>query len=413
MPKHIVISGAYTISSAGDDAGLIVLTQHLREQVGNDTRFTVLARHPSRQFAQQYKVCVEPNLEYPSRAESAGRSLRGCNPDDSPAEMERILRLFASADLLVLGAGNFLNENSIGFMRGMLARFCLKTWLADWVGLPVMLYGLSASPLSQPYACRAAEWMLRRAAAVTFREHASPEILQAAGVRLPAYQVLPDPVFGMPKAPPGRELELLRQEAMPAPCGPRLAVALRPTGWPDDRNRAYLALMATCVERWLAADSTRDAIFIPQCTYAVEGVATDDRLVAEAVASLVSPRLQSRLHRVRGSWSPPDTECFYRTATAAFTIRLHGAAFALRCGVPVAAVAYEPKVSGMLDSVACPDSWRLPLNASADRICAVLDSIVKTPESVMGSIMGSIQARIAEHARLIPQYAAIARGVMR
>jgi polysaccharide pyruvyl transferase WcaK-like protein len=410
MAKHVIISGCYGISSAGDDAALLAITRLLRETLPEAVRFTVLVRHIDPEYGRAYGVELQPNLEHSSRAASQGRFLRGFNPDDPPAEIERLLRLFESAHLLILGAGNFINENSAGLMRGMLARFYLKTWLAEWVGLPVMLYGLSAAPLSSLYARRAAQWMLHHARAVTFRESVSPAVLRDCGVALPPFTTLPDPVLAMPQAPQGRETEMLRREGIPAPAGQRLALALRPTNWGDpERETAYLSLMAACMRRWLSAHPARSVITIPHCTYSVDGALSDDRAVARQAVEMLDPLSRQRVFMVKGAYLPPDTECFFRGCALALTIRLHATVFALRCGVPTVPVVYEPKVQGLLDMIGYPEDWRFLPTMAPEELEKRLDRVLAAPPGVIRSV----RQRIAQCAREVGRYADIALAVMR
>ena len=196
------------MGSAGDDAPLEVMTRLLKNRLNNQVRFTVLARHPNDDFANNYQVDMCRNLEYDTKKQSEGRWLRGFNPQDPADTVEELLELFKTADLLILGAGNFINEHSPGLLRGLLPRFYLNTWLADWVGLPVMLFGISSSPLKSTYARYGAQWLLKTARAVVFREEFAPQNLIESNVELPDYEVLPDPVLGM-KALPGKEEDLL------------------------------------------------------------------------------------------------------------------------------------------------------------------------------------------------------------
>ena len=108
------------MGSAGDDAPLEVMTRLLRKKLNDKVHFTVLGRHQDKQFEKDYRVKVVRNFEYDTKRQSAGRWLKGFNPDDSVAEVERILDLYSRADLLILGAGNFLNEHCKGLLKGLI-----------------------------------------------------------------------------------------------------------------------------------------------------------------------------------------------------------------------------------------------------------------------------------------------------
>ncbi|HRI64117.1 MAG TPA: polysaccharide pyruvyl transferase family protein, partial [Polyangium sp.] len=199
MAVNVVFDGAFSIDSAGDDAPLAFMVHELRKRLDHP-RFTALVRHPDWRLARRLGVETAANLEHETKAASLGRWYRGLNFGDSRAELGSIAEVVANADLLVLGAGNFLTEVGIDVLRGHLPRFVSMSLAAQMAGTPTLLFGLSANLLRNPLTARAAKWLLQTASAVTFRERIAIENLEASGVRLPEYRLLPDPALGAPSA---------------------------------------------------------------------------------------------------------------------------------------------------------------------------------------------------------------------
>lgn len=374
MSVTVVFDGAYSIDSAGDDAPLAFLVHALRERL-ESPRFVALVRHVDWRLARRLGVETAANLEHESKAASVGRWYRGLNYGDSRTELEAVANVVAKADLLVLGAGNFLTEVGIDVLRGHLPRFVAMTLAAQMAGTPVLLFGLSANRLRHPWTVRAAQWLLQSASAVTFRERIAIENLEASGVRLPGYTLLPDPALGAPTARDGVETAILANEGIPGRTGRRLGVALRDLGWlGGDAAARYEREQIALMDQWCTA-AEDDVLCVPQCTYDVDGPRTDDRALASRLRERC--RQPEKIHVVRGRYDYDEIESLYRTVDGVVATRLHGAVFAARMGVPVVGLAYEDKVRGFFDRLGLPEAclpWESPATAVLERLRTFVDA---------------------------------------
>ena len=397
------------MGSAGDDAPLEVMTRLLRNRLNEKVHFTVLARHQNKQFEKDYRVKLVRNFEYDTKKQSAGRWLKGFNPDDSITEIERILDLYSRANLLILGAGNFINEHCRGLLRGLLPRFYLNAWLASWVDLPVMLYGLSSSPIKSMYARYGAQWLLKNADAVVFREEFAPKNLLTSNIKLPDYKILPDPVIGMRKLPINEELHLYKKENIPLISNERLAISVRYMGYlGEKKEKEYYLMVARLTETWLSNHPDGDVIFIPQFVYDVDGP-IDDIGIADRIISLIQKRFHPRIFSVKGKYLPWETEAFYRKTTIALTTRLHATLFALRSGIPTIAIGYETKVKGLLKRLQYPQKFILEVNSSPDTIFQKINTISHS----FNDVKHKIAANIKECQQEIEEYADVALNTMK
>jgi polysaccharide pyruvyl transferase WcaK-like protein len=336
--RRVVFAGAYGIQNAGDDAPLLVLARGLRRRFpAVELELDVLARHPDPLLAAAAGARFLANPEHESRAAARGRHFRGLNPGDDRTDLQALEEAIRTADLVVAGAGNVLTDLALDLFRGPVPLFALYAFLADLHRIPLMLYGISAGPLSSARGRELSGWIARRAAAVTVRDEASRALLAELAPEAEV-ELLPDPVLGLEPADDQRFERALAAEGIPRRgARPRLALALRDLSFLG-RDRA---LVRDTLARLAAS---HELLFVPQCTDAD----CDDR--AEVAALLAElPGVQA--HVVRTRHAPDVLMRFYETAAATLAIRLHGAVFSAMAGTPVVALAYLPKVRGFLERI--------------------------------------------------------------
>lgn len=386
MTFTIVFDGAYSIDSAGDDAPLAFMVHELRKRLDRP-RFVALVRHPEWRLAGRLGVETALNLEHDSKAASIGRWYRGLNFGDDRAELETVANVVANADLLVLGAGNFLTEVGIDVLRGHLPRFVTMSLAAQMSQTPTLLFGLSANTLRHPWSVRAAQWLLQSASAVTFRERIAIDNLAASGVRLPEHVLLPDPALGAPSAPIDTGARILAREQIPEASGKRLALAPRDLSWMGrDAAERYEREQVALIDLWCGSGGN-DVLLIPQCTYDVDGSRTDDRHLARTLRARSG--FPERIHVVQGRYDYDEIESIYREADCAVATRLHGAVFAARMGVPVVGLAYEDKVRGFFDQLRLPDAC-LAWDAPATQIRAKLRELTREPGRTSARLLAAV-----------------------
>lgn len=364
--RHIVFVGAYGIQNAGDDAPLLVMTEGLRRRhPGVDFDFSVFGRHPDPMMEAASGARFQPNLEYESRASAAGKWFRGFNFGDDRRELDSIDAAIRDADLVVAGAGNVMIDVAFDLFRGPIPLCASYAFMADLHRTPFMLYGITAGPLASQKAREVSAWIARRSAVATVRDEASARVLHEVDESL-ELEVHPDPVLGlMPASDAAFERALAIEGLARETVRPRLAVA-----WRDLDFLGFDDRVLTDALRSLASDY--DLLFVPQST----GVDCDDREVVrpivrqlerELAATGADRRIDSLSQR-----HPPDVLMrFYETARVTIAARLHGALFSARSGVPVAGIAYLPKVRSFLEAV------------GLERSCVDLDDA--TPETIVAA----------------------------
>ena len=195
---RVLFAGAYGIENAGDDLPLIVMCENLKKlSPETDFQFHVLSRHPNKWEEDKYGVKMIQNIEYHSREVAQGKWFKGLNFGDDTTELCTIKEEIQEADLLVLGAGNFLIDINIGLLRGPIPLLALYVFLAKLYHKPVMLYGFSAGPLKTEWGTDLSRWIVENSDVITVRDSASKDLIQSITQQILKIDVLPDSTIGI------------------------------------------------------------------------------------------------------------------------------------------------------------------------------------------------------------------------
>jgi polysaccharide pyruvyl transferase WcaK-like protein len=403
-PLTILCAGAYGIRNAGDDLPLIALMEGMRAALPDrELRFRALSRHPDDEDARLLGAELVPNLEYESGEAARGRWFRGLNPDDDPEPFQRVQAEIAGCDLLVLGAGNALLDQTIGLLRGPVPLMSLYGWLARLHHRPVMLYGMSVGPLQTAWGRDLSRQLIADAAVVTVRDSGSFALCRELLARPREIHLLPDATLAVAPPASDRAHEVLRAEGLSLPAGrPVIALGLRDLARPLGaeaglrQEKAVLGL----IERW------RDRaafLFVPQSTYRED----DDRMLAERLAARAPAG--SACLVVRGRHHPLDLVALYGLAAATVASRLHGAVFSAIGGTPPVGLDYLPKMRGFLDHLpGCHERVSLEsLTSDAlDHAVATLLADDQARRRRLASRVSDLRAQAARYATL-----AVAEGL--
>ena len=309
MRSGAVISGAYGMGNAGDDAVLTAIVADLR-RIERDMPVTVLARNPS---AEARRVGV--NAVHPFR-------------------VLRWLRAMRRAKLFISGGGSLLQDVT---SRRSLAFYLFTIRMAKKRGCAVQLYGCGIGPLNDPRSREQTARTLNECAdVITLRDGESEALLRELGVTEPRVVVAADPALSLPPIQGDRERSI--------------CFILR--DWPGfaERTSAFAAAARYAYERYRLTP-----VFL--C------LAPEDRAAARAVCSALEAE------GVPCSLSV-DTRRVGRMGLV-ISMRLHGLVFALRDGAPAAGVSYDPKVSAFCRETALP-VLALD-DADAEKLAALID----------------------------------------
>ena len=353
MNPRVLICGYYGFGNSGDEAILSVLLGDL-ETVFEHPSITVVGGNVESIAADHHVDAIHwTNI--------------GMLRDKAQA-----------SDLMVLGGGGLFQDQQEFDPAALLtpahggmtywAGFALLSHLVD---KPLAIYGAGVGPLSTKEGRRLTAASFKAAAAASVRDQESSGLLAELGFH--GVPVTADPVFRM-TADRKVGLKILANEHVPE--GKTLiAVGIR--SWAGD---GFVAGLAEQLDRLIEAHDAR-VVFVPFQTSPHR--AENDPAAALRVMTAMNRR--SRAAILRGTYTPEDKMAVQSAADVVIAMRLHSVIMAAASGVPVVALAYDPKVVSTMKAL------------GADGMTLDLDEVETLAEKV-GEAMADSRYRSTIHA---------------
>lgn len=352
---RIGISGSYGGLNLGDEAILEGMLGRLRATVAAD--ITVFSRLPEHTLAtHQVERAVAPRTL--TRREIA--------PE------------IRDLDLFILGGGGLLyDRDTETYLREVL--------LAQDFGVPVLLYAVSAGPLSTSSARRAIREALNGpgAMAITVRDRLGLRLLEDVGVTR-EITLTADPAFLL--EPEEFPEDALRAEGVE--LGRRLVgFSVREPGpaAPDIDPEEYYALLANAAD-FIIERYDAEVVFVPM----------EKADVQHSHAVVAHMQNSESAEILRRKYTPRQILDLMGRFEFAVGMRLHFCIFATLRGTPFAALPYASKVAGLLEDLGM-EAPRLA-STGIGQLIARIDRSWDT--------RGEVRARIAERRAILQRRAA-------
>jgi polysaccharide pyruvyl transferase CsaB len=305
-PYRIVVSGSYGGMNLGDEAILEGILSALASTVSADV--TVLSRNPADTLSRhQLARAVSP---------------RNMTKTEMREELE-------GADLLILGGGGILyDRDAEAYLREVV--------LADELGIPVVVYAISAGPLTLESTRRAVRDGLDRARIITIRDRHAYRLLEDVGVARDMHLTV-DPAFLL--EPEELPLESVRAEGVEFDRH-LVGFSVREPGpaAPDIDPEEYHALLANAAD-FIVERYDADVVFVPM----------EKADVQHSHGVVAHMQNSERAEILRRRYSPRQILHLMGRFEFAVGMRLHFLIFAALQGTPFAALPYASKVSGLLE----------------------------------------------------------------
>jgi polysaccharide pyruvyl transferase CsaB len=307
---RIGISGSYGGMNLGDEAILDGMLSQLRATVPAD--ITVFSRNPSDTLGRH-------NIEH-------GVPVRSLTRKEITPEVQKL-------DLLVLGGGGILYDRDAEvYLREVL--------LAHELGIPVILYAISAGPLTLQASRRAVAEALNAAASpvITVRDRLGYRLLEDVGVTQPIHLTADPALLLEPEEPP---VDALIAEGVQLERH-LVGFSVREPGpaAPDIDPEDYYALLANSAD-FMVDRYDADVVFVPM-------ERTD---VQHSHAVVAHMHNAERAEILRRRYSPRQILSLMGRFDFAVGMRLHFLIFAALRGTPFAALPYASKVTGLLEDL--------------------------------------------------------------
>lgn len=310
---RIGISGSYGGMNLGDEAILEGILGELRASI--DADITVFSKNPKDTLARH----------------DVERSV-------SPATMTRreMIPEIEQLDLFVLGGGGILYDaHAEEYLR--------EVTIANQLGVPVLLYAISAGPLTTQTSRRAIRTALNVSPepVITVRDRMGYRLLEDVGVQ-PDIHLTADPAFLLE----GDELPLsaLRSEGVDVDQH-LVGFSVREPGpaAPDINPETYYALLANSADFMVQRYDT-NVVFVPM----------EKSDVQHSHAVVAHMQHSERAEILRRRYSPRQIIDLMGRFDFAVGMRLHFLIFAALRGTPFAGLPYASKVTGLLEDLDMP-----------------------------------------------------------
>lgn len=340
---HVGISGSYGGLNMGDEAILESIISMLRNSL--PVRITVFSRNPDDTLRRH-------NVDKAVAARDLTRS--EIRPDIS------------ELDLFILGGGGILYDaDAKTYLREAL--------IAEEMGIPVMVYAVSAGPLNVRSAQDLVRHVLNRSKVITVRERGAKKILEEAGVGCEII-VTADPALLLNPAPlPEDTLVWEHMDQGSALVG--MSVREPGPAAPDMDMEHYHSLLANVADYIIDRYDAR-IIFVPMER------SEQDVQHSHAVISKTLKAQQCTV--LQGEYTPGQLLTLTKHFDLAVGMRLHFLIFAALQGVPFIGLPYSTKVRYFLKEFGIETP---PLNlVNAGRLIAHVDQIWDSKEIIREKI---------------------------
>jgi polysaccharide pyruvyl transferase CsaB len=371
MPERILIAGYYGWRNAGDEAILGGMLADLR-QACPGAAFTVVSGDPD-----------------------VTRQLHGVDVV-SWADLAGLVEAVRRSSLIIVGGGGLFHDywgvdpsSLLTSQQSGIAEYGAPLVLARLLGVPAMLYGVGVGPLFSDEARQLTRDLFALASTASVRDAASLHVLEQIGLERPAVTLAADPAFSLPEAALPEVLERFLGGLAP----PVLGVALRP--WSHGISQAgWEEAVAAALDQYLAA-AGGTALFIPLQDGAAE--VEDDVAVGRRVQAQMTEAARGR-HAPDGL-NPLERFRLLERCDAVLGMRMHALVAALRAGRPCVGLAYDPKVTALMEAAGLgaqalpPEQWEPGLIAER----------LRGADGVPGAGVGCLKewrSRAGESARL-------------
>lgn len=304
------ILGSYGGLNLGDEAILQVMIKRLRDSV--PVEITVFSRDPD---DTRRRHAIERCVPF----QQLGR--------------DEVAPMVAALDLFILGGGGLLYDHDAQV-------YLREVQVARDMGVPVMVYGVSAGPLNDPESRLIVKTTLNRVATIAVREPRAKKLLTDIGVRRRVH-ITADPAFLLEPEEFTGELRS-RENGRRRRC--LVGVSVREPGpaAPDLDEEHYHSLLAAAAD-FLVDRLDADLVFVP-----MERRHSDIQHSHAVISRMAYAEAATVLH---GDYTPGQILGLVGRLDFVVGMRLHFLIFAALQRVPFVALPYASKVQGLLEDL--------------------------------------------------------------
>ncbi|MBE7033171.1 MAG: polysaccharide pyruvyl transferase CsaB [Ruminococcaceae bacterium] len=301
--SDIIISGYYGLGNSGDEALLESIVSDLKS-INPDITITALSAD-AKQTKERYGIKTVNRFNIFS-----------------------IIREFRSAKLLLSGGGTLIQDatstKSLLYYLGIIS-------LAEKMGLKTMLYANGMGPISDKNVKKVRR-VLNKTDLITLRENVSLEEIQRCNITKPKVMVTADPAFNLIASDDKKAQEIFSRYSIGADSK-TIAVSVRESRNAPENFEENLAKALDEV-----AKKGYTPVFIPM-----------QRALDLDISLRIASKMKEESKVLDSEISVCDMLALIGRCSIAVGMRLHMLIFASVMDVPMAGIAYDPKVKGFME----------------------------------------------------------------
>lgn len=378
-PQNIIITHVYSSDNKGDAALTSVLISDLKRTFKN-ARITILKLESVAVGHRFEGISEEPGFMYYALNRYSNPFLKlayslymmaatlawaaSGKRLYLPAHLRKVADLYAKADLIVPVGGGYLRSRS-GWLNRCNIPLLLHPLLFGYLlGKPTVLYAQSMGPFVNNYERLLVAFALKKMALIILREDTSAALLATMGV---TNNIVRSVDSGFLLHGTGK-LDVRKQYHIPADK-PLLGVTVR--SWlVGEAQITYEKAIAEMLDNLVEKFPAR-ILFIPQVT-ATKG--DDDRIVSRRVHAYMQHG--DKATTIEDEPDHHQIKDIYDELDVLLGTRFHSVIFSLTSYVPVLAIEYEHKTSGIMHDLKL-DKWVIKIeDVSAQKLIVMMDKLI-------------------------------------
>ena len=274
-----------------------------------------------------------------------------------PRELREIADLYADSDLVVAVGGGYIRSRKGLFNRLNIPLLLHPLLFGHMLGKQTVLYSQSVGPFVNGYEPALVGYVLRKMDVVILREDISVALLERIGVHENVVRSIDSGFLLRAK----RSVNVRKQYGIPSDT---LLIGVTVREWlGGEEQEAYERAVAGALDAAVSRYSAR-VLFIPQVT-ATKG--DDDRIASRRVRSYMLHQEEATV--INDAPDHFDVKAIYNELDVLLGTRFHSVIFSLTSFVPVLAIEYEHKTSGIMHDLGL-DRWVVKIEDATEDVLA-------------------------------------------
>lgn len=277
MKLSITGASVYGLKNISDDSMLQSFLGGMRETVSN-LDVTLICRHPGEEVDLIFGVRSIQNLDFQTKAKSAGKRFHGFNASDSTEHLRILREEIGSSDALIIGGDPFDDSNSEMILepfRGIMPYTVNLITLAKYLQKKIVLFGihLGRRPTSA-YGTALTKFCVDNADLITTREDDTKgELIKTYGALSHRVVSSTDSGFALLRYVKPVQSKRLEKIFSDNRISPKKYIALTVRSyywlWNDSVSKSYAEKFAVYIDR-LSSIYQCKILLIPHCAYELD-----------------------------------------------------------------------------------------------------------------------------------------------